>query len=297
MELYNLSGHRSGGVCVNCRHNTAGRNCHNCKEGFYRDPSRPITHRKACKGRLRFLPSSLFFFWLAACNCNLHARRCRFNKELYLLSRRTSGGVCLKCRHNTAGRFCHYCKESYYRDYSKPITHRKACKGRLQNKCNDLLLCSSCTLLPWCNTSVPSVDNVTLLIYIYIDRPISVFFTFLSVYLVFLLSFCPIAALLGGICCCFVLPFFLLLVNRIDSVLGKKKCFNCCSQRKAWNYKSLMDQSTRTETKLNIRLTSRTTTKCRHQAFCDVIRLIINDYFTRAHKRAHKRTHKRTQTI
>lgn len=65
----------------------------------------------------------------AACNCNLHARRCRFNMELYKLSGRKSGGVCLNCRHNTAGRHCHYCKEGYYRDMSKPISHRKACKG------------------------------------------------------------------------------------------------------------------------------------------------------------------------
>lgn len=64
-----------------------------------------------------------------ACNCNLHARRCRFNMELYKLSGRKSGGVCLNCRHNTAGRHCHYCKEGYFRDLSKPISHRKACKG------------------------------------------------------------------------------------------------------------------------------------------------------------------------
>ncbi|KAI9551178.1 hypothetical protein GHT06_005955 [Daphnia sinensis] len=48
--------------------------------------------------------------------------------ELFKLSGRISGGVCLKCRHNTAGRYCHYCKEGYYRDTAKPITHRKACK-------------------------------------------------------------------------------------------------------------------------------------------------------------------------
>ncbi|XP_010115613.1 PREDICTED: netrin-1-like, partial [Chlamydotis macqueenii] len=64
----------------------------------------------------------------APCNCNLHARRCRFNMELYKLSGRKSGGVCLNCRHNTAGRHCHYCKEGFYRDLSKPISHRKACK-------------------------------------------------------------------------------------------------------------------------------------------------------------------------
>lgn len=51
MELYKLSGRKSGGVCLNCRHNTAGRHCHYCKEGYYRDMGKPITHRKACKGR------------------------------------------------------------------------------------------------------------------------------------------------------------------------------------------------------------------------------------------------------
>ncbi|KAI5637528.1 laminin EGF domain-containing protein [Phthorimaea operculella] len=39
-----------------------------------------------------------------------------------------SGGVCFKCRHFTAGRHCHYCREGYYRDPTKPITHKKACK-------------------------------------------------------------------------------------------------------------------------------------------------------------------------
>ena len=68
-------------------------------------------------------------FPLAACNCNLHARRCRLNYELYQLSGFRSGGVCLNCKHNTAGRFCHYCKEGYYRDMTKHITHRRACKG------------------------------------------------------------------------------------------------------------------------------------------------------------------------
>ncbi|XP_015436026.1 PREDICTED: netrin-1-like [Dufourea novaeangliae] len=49
MDLYKLSGRVSGGVCLQCRHYTAGRHCHYCREGYYRDPARPITHRKACK--------------------------------------------------------------------------------------------------------------------------------------------------------------------------------------------------------------------------------------------------------
>lgn len=64
------------------------------------------------------------------CNCNGHARRCRFNMELYKLSGRVSGGVCLNCRHATTGRHCHYCKEGYYKDPTKAIGHRKICKRK-----------------------------------------------------------------------------------------------------------------------------------------------------------------------
>ena len=77
--------------------------------------------------RKKFYCLCLCFIFIA-CNCNLHARKCRFNVELYKLSGRVSGGVCLQCRHFTAGRHCHYCREGYYRDPARPITHRKACK-------------------------------------------------------------------------------------------------------------------------------------------------------------------------
>ena len=48
--------------------------------------------------------------------------------ELFQLSGGVSGGVCLKCKDNTAGRHCHYCKEGYFRNAKKPISHKKACE-------------------------------------------------------------------------------------------------------------------------------------------------------------------------
>ncbi len=51
LELYRLSGNKSGSICTDCEHNTAGRNCHYCKSGFYRDINEPITSEFACKGR------------------------------------------------------------------------------------------------------------------------------------------------------------------------------------------------------------------------------------------------------
>nr|AVK72273.1 netrin [Xenoturbella bocki] len=104
-----------GELVCDCRHNTAGPDCDRCKEFHFDRPWQRATARD---------PNEC-----VACNCNLHARRCRFDMELYKLSGRSSGGVCLNCRHNTAGRHCHYCKEGYYRDEKKDITHRKACKA------------------------------------------------------------------------------------------------------------------------------------------------------------------------
>ncbi|KAM9377301.1 netrin-4-like isoform 3-T3 [Pholidichthys leucotaenia] len=47
--LWLATGRRSGGVCDDCRHNTEGRYCQNCKKGFYRDSSRPKTAPDSCK--------------------------------------------------------------------------------------------------------------------------------------------------------------------------------------------------------------------------------------------------------
>jgi hypothetical protein len=45
-----MSGHKSGGVCHDCQHNTAGRSCHYCREGYTRDLTQPMTSINACRG-------------------------------------------------------------------------------------------------------------------------------------------------------------------------------------------------------------------------------------------------------
>uniref|UniRef100_T1II68 Netrin-1 n=1 Tax=Strigamia maritima TaxID=126957 RepID=T1II68_STRMM len=106
---------RDGILACECKHNTEGIECEKCKAFHFDRPWGKATSKEANE--------------CIACNCNLHARRCRFDIELYKLSGRTSGGVCMSCQHNTAGRHCHYCKEGYYRDMTKAIESRKACKA------------------------------------------------------------------------------------------------------------------------------------------------------------------------
>lgn len=120
---------KSGKYTCDCKHNTAGAECEMCKPFHYDRPWGRATSQSANS--------------CVACNCNQHAKRCRFDQEIYRLSGYRSGGVCLNCRHNTAGRNCHLCKPGFVRDSSLPISHRKACKscgchpvGSLGKSCN-----------------------------------------------------------------------------------------------------------------------------------------------------------------
>ncbi|XP_055876296.1 netrin-1-like isoform X3 [Biomphalaria glabrata] len=106
---------KDGRLTCDCKHNTAGYDCEKCQVFHYDRPWQRASGREANE--------------CVACNCNLHARRCRFNYELFQLSGMKSGGVCINCKHNTAGRHCHYCKEGYYRDSARRITEKGACKA------------------------------------------------------------------------------------------------------------------------------------------------------------------------
>ncbi|XP_077445007.1 netrin-1 [Stigmatopora argus] len=105
--------HAGRARCV-CEHHTAGPDCDVC-EDFYLD--RPW-HRATPTQ-----PNPC-----VACECNGHSKKCRFSMEAFQQSGRRSGGVCLKCRHHTAGRHCQYCHIGYTRDQSKPPRHRRACR-------------------------------------------------------------------------------------------------------------------------------------------------------------------------
>nr|XP_048292255.1 netrin-3 isoform X2 [Myodes glareolus] len=104
-----------GHLICDCQHGTEGPDCSRCKPFYCDRPWQRATGQEAHA--------------CLACSCNGHARRCRFNMELYRLSGRRSGGVCLNCRHNTAGRHCHYCREGFYRDPGRVLSDRRACRA------------------------------------------------------------------------------------------------------------------------------------------------------------------------
>merc|ERR1712051_516194 len=149
-------------MTCNCKHNTAGKECEKCKPFHFDRPWGRATSASANE--------------CVACNCNNHARRCRFNMELYQLSGGVSGGVCLKCRHNTAGRHCHYCKEGYFRNPKKPIEHRKACEscnchpvgasGKICNQTSGQCPCKDGVTGRECNRCSKGYQQVKFLLYI-----------------------------------------------------------------------------------------------------------------------------------
>lgn len=46
--VFELTGRTSGGVCDGCTDNTMGRNCEQCKQYFYQDPTKPFSDRDVC---------------------------------------------------------------------------------------------------------------------------------------------------------------------------------------------------------------------------------------------------------
>ncbi|CAG00730.1 unnamed protein product, partial [Tetraodon nigroviridis] len=161
-------------ACV-CEHHTAGPDCDVC-EDFYFDrpwhratPTQPnpcigespvFTHLKAQSSQKHTLLSLR-----PACDCNGHSNKCRFSMEVFQQSGRHSGGVCLKCRHNTAGRHCQYCQKGFTRDHSKPLHHRAACQpcqchplgavGRWCNQTSGQCLCREGVTGLRCNRCAP----------------------------------------------------------------------------------------------------------------------------------------------
>ncbi|XP_077988585.1 laminin subunit alpha-2-like [Glandiceps talaboti] len=123
-QSIDINGNYSGGgVCVDCRNNTAGYNCQRCREFYYRALDKVQTDEDACQPCDCFLPGTR-----EDMSIGLFRGHCVMNND----TARPYGmmpGDCF-CKVNVEGNKCDVCKDGFY-DLS--ATHVEGC---LDCECN-----------------------------------------------------------------------------------------------------------------------------------------------------------------
>lgn len=109
--VYNSTGHTSGGVCDDCKHNTAGRQCEQCKPLYYRDPFRDITDPRVCK----------------PCDCDPAGSFGGGECETLNQGGTDQAGRCI-CKANVVGRRCDRCKDGYWNLLESNSNGCQSCK-------------------------------------------------------------------------------------------------------------------------------------------------------------------------
>jgi len=95
-EVFKASGDVSGGVCDNCQHNTAGINCEECADFYFRRADKSITDIDACQ----------------ACDCNPNGSQFGGRCDSIHDQKPKESGHCY-CKENITGAKCDRCVAGY----------------------------------------------------------------------------------------------------------------------------------------------------------------------------------------
>lgn len=101
-----------GGVCQNCRHNTQGINCHECKPRFYRPYDKPLNATDVCQRKSKCKSDvwmtnvypPFFKSNITACNCDYH----------FSTGNCAEGSGQCECRPEFLPPYCDQCSFGYY---------------------------------------------------------------------------------------------------------------------------------------------------------------------------------------
>lgn len=124
-------------ACIDCREGYTGNRCELCSDGYYGDPEGRYGVRRPCQR--------------CTCNDNIDPNA--------VGNCNSTSGECLKCIHNTGGRFCEACLPGFYGDALElPKGQCKACDcyppGTIHHPDEEVITCRSDTGQCTCHPNV-----------------------------------------------------------------------------------------------------------------------------------------------